>query len=829
MFFLLSLSSQANAQLDLEHWFPPYYRGEGITMENIYIYLSTDREDAFPVKIYNNNILIDEVVISKNNPLEYYIKDETMIDAGVVSRVMKPSSMGFYLTGQYSFFASLRVAGCSPSAGCISEIFASKGKTALGKDFILVNDKSVLYGNSDKNKNYQASIIATKDNTHVKISNYDKRLILADGSTDDEINITLRKGQSFIFLAQKKDNNISVPPILDDNDPDPIGASITSDKPIVLNNGSFISQDLGESGGNANIDQSVPIDKLGKEYFIVNGMTASDKGIMEKVLIVATKDNTKIYFNNELNPYKTLNKGEYFIGPYGTHKFVASSQPPFVNSEKKMVPTTAMYIRATEPIYLYQMLGGFQNLVRGPSYNQTYTSSGMTFSYPIDKDYKSMPQQDHDNTIVIPFIDNIGLQKTETKINIKSPQSATIKLNGTILNTPSVIVGKEDWKYFSIPLIKGNVEISSDQSIMVDAIGGFPYSGFGSSYTGFSNDPYIVVNGNCVQEGVNLSVSNIDFDGFQWQRNGVDIAGANNSVYQPTLAGDYRCVVSYTGFTFTTKSVKVTDCPYNVIEDNYGDICSSFIIEAKFHIGSHTTSKIEIITQPLHAESTLIDTKIETIVNSDYSGADRLVYKITGTDGYYEIVKVNFNILPHPIADLKESLDPYKQDGQDFYFDLTSAILNLNEETFDFYLTQEDAQNQSNKITNNIEYKAILKEVFARVTNNIGCIIIKKIILNIPKIDTPTDDTIVLPNAFSPNADGVNDFWDYSILIDYPDLKLSVYNKLGMLMYHHEKDFYWNGKYINGAPLPSDAYWVVYSWSSKGTTVSKNQWIYIKN
>lgn len=829
MFFLLSLSSQANAQLDLEHWFPPYYRGEGITMENIYIYLSTDREDAFPVKIYNNNILIDEVVISKNNPLEYYIKDETMIDAGVVSRVMKPSSMGFYLTGQYSFFASLRVAGCSPSAGCISEIFASKGKTALGKDFILVNDKSVLYGNSDKNKNYQASIIATKDNTHVKISNYDKRLILADGSTDDEINITLRKGQSFIFLAQKKDNNISVPPILDDNDPDPIGASITSDKPIVLNNGSFISQDLGESGGNANIDQSVPIDKLGKEYFIVNGMTASDKGIMEKVLIVATKDNTKIYFNNELNPYKTLNKGEYFIGPYGTHKFVASSQPPFVNSEKKMVPTTAMYIRATEPIYLYQMLGGFQNLVRGPSYNQTYTSSGMTFSYPIDKDYKSMPQQDHDNTIVIPFIDNIGLQKTETKINIKSPQSATIKLNGTILNTPSVIVGKEDWKYFSIPLIKGNVEISSDQSIMVDAIGGFPYSGFGSSYTGFSNDPYIVVNGNCVQEGVNLSVSNIDFDGFQWQRNGVDIAGANNSVYQPTLAGDYRCVVSYTGFTFTTKSVKVTDCPYNVIEDNYGDICSSFIIEAKFHIGSHTTSKIEIITQPLHAESTLIDTKIETIVNSDYSGADRLVYKITGTDGYYEIVKVNFNILPHPIADLKESLDPYKQDGQDFYFDLTSAILNLNEETFDFYLAQEDAQNQSNKITNNIEYKAILKEVFARVTNNIGCIIIKKIILNIPKIDTPTDDTIVLPNAFSPNADGINDFWDYSILIDYPDLKLSVYNKLGMLMYHHEKDFYWNGKYINGAPLPSDAYWVVYSWSSKGTTVSKNQWIYIKN
>jgi hypothetical protein len=77
------------------------------------------------------------------------------------------------------------------------------------------------------------------------------------------------------------------------------------------------SQDIGESGGNANMDQSVPIEKLGKEYFMVNGMTKSEKGVMEKILVVATKDNTKLYFNNEINSYITLNKGEYFIGPYG--------------------------------------------------------------------------------------------------------------------------------------------------------------------------------------------------------------------------------------------------------------------------------------------------------------------------------------------------------------------------------------------------------------------------------------------------------------------------------------------------------------------------------
>lgn len=123
------------AQLDLEHWFPPYYRGEDIVMEETYLYISTDRSNPFHVNIYNNNTLIDQVIVSKDNPVSYFINDDSMIDTGVVRRTMTPVEMGFHLSGQYSFFASLRIAGCSARAGCISEIFASKGKSALGKEF----------------------------------------------------------------------------------------------------------------------------------------------------------------------------------------------------------------------------------------------------------------------------------------------------------------------------------------------------------------------------------------------------------------------------------------------------------------------------------------------------------------------------------------------------------------------------------------------------------------------------------------------------------------------------------------------------------------------
>lgn len=817
------------AQLDLEHWFPPYYRGEDIVMEETYLYISTDRSDPFPVNIYNNNILIDQVIVSKGSPVSYFINDDSMIDTGVVRRTMTPVDMGFHLSGQYSFFASLRIAGCSARAGCISEIFASKGKSALGKEFFLVNDKNVLYGNSAKDKNYQASVMATQDNTHIKFTNYDKRLKFSDGRTEDEINVTLNKGQSFIFLALKKENNISNPPILDDNDPNPIGSLITSDKPIVVSNGNIASQDIGESGGNANMDQSVPIEKLGKEYFMVNGMTKSEKGVMEKILVVATKDNTKLYFNNEINSYTTLNKGEYFIGPYGTHKFVDSSQPSFKNAESKIIPTTAMYIKASEPIYLYQMIGGFQNLVRGPGFNQTYSSSGMTFSYPIDKDYSSLPSQSHNNSIVIPYIEKIGAKSTETKLNIKSPKSAIIKLNGNTLTSYSEIIGKEDWKYFSIPLIKGNVEISSDQSLMIDVLGGFMYSGYGSSYTGFSNDPYINVNGDCIQEGVFLSLSNVDFEGFQWKKNGVNITGATSSVYQPTQPGSYNCVVSYPGFTFSTPSVNVVDCPYNIFEIDAGNVCSPFTLKASFLSGSHLFSKLEVTTQPLNGTSKVVNEKVETIIKNNSVSKDRFVYKLIATDGYYEIVKVNFQPLPNPIADIKDGILPYKHQMDDnYYYDLSTIINNYNGETFRFYPSKSDAEGQTSaEIKDKEAYLTSLAKVFVFIDNG-KCSVIKEVQLLRPPVDPETQD-ILLPNVFSPNGDGVNDNWDYSVLKDFENVTVSVYNKLGKEVYRHTDSFLWDGKDFNKNPLHTDNYWVVFSFINKGIVLKKSQWLLLKN
>ncbi|SEV96749.1 gliding motility-associated C-terminal domain-containing protein [Chitinophaga sp. YR573] len=68
---------------------------------------------------------------------------------------------------------------------------------------------------------------------------------------------------------------------------------------------------------------------------------------------------------------------------------------------------------------------------------------------------------------------------------------------------------------------------------------------------------------------------------------------------------------------------------------------------------------------------------------------------------------------------------------------------------------------------------------------------------------------IIIPNAFSPNNDGINDTWRIQKLDTYPDADLSVFNRYGQLVfksrgYPNE----WTGTY-DGKPLPVGTYYYV--------------------
>ena len=66
-----------------------------------------------------------------------------------------------------------------------------------------------------------------------------------------------------------------------------------------------------------------------------------------------------------------------------------------------------------------------------------------------------------------------------------------------------------------------------------------------------------------------------------------------------------------------------------------------------------------------------------------------------------------------------------------------------------------------------------------------------------------------IPNAFSPNGDGINDSWRINYLESYPGAVIEVFNRYGQIVYHSiGYDTYWDGTY-NGKTLPIGTYYYI--------------------
>ena len=81
-------------------------------------------------------------------------------------------------------------------------------------------------------------------------------------------------------------------------------------------------------------------------------------------------------------------------------------------------------------------------------------------------------------------------------------------------------------------------------------------------------------------------------------------------------------------------------------------------------------------------------------------------------------------------------------------------------------------------------------------------------------VTLPTFDGI--SSLFTPNNDGMNDYWYIPALEEYGRLQVTVYNRFGQTVYH--SDSYnndWDGTW-NGNPLPSASYYYIIKSSVKG-------------
>lgn len=110
-------------------------------------------------------------------------------------------------------------------------------------------------------------------------------------------------------------------------------------------------------------------------------------------------------------------------------------------------------------------------------------------------------------------------------------------------------------------------------------------------------------------------------------------------------------------------------------------------------------------------------------------------------------------------------------------------------------LNQDNILNPIATPSNNTTYKLV-------VTNAEGCTSATEVTVNLLKFP-------VIPTAFTPNGDGVNDTWDIKYLSEYTNNTVDIYNRYGEKVFSSAGyGVPWDGKH-NGVDLPQGTYYYI--------------------
>jgi gliding motility-associated-like protein len=102
-------------------------------------------------------------------------------------------------------------------------------------------------------------------------------------------------------------------------------------------------------------------------------------------------------------------------------------------------------------------------------------------------------------------------------------------------------------------------------------------------------------------------------------------------------------------------------------------------------------------------------------------------------------------------------------------------------------------------------------EVCESVGSVIGCSNVATVCIDI--VDSVP--TCFFPNGFSPNGDGVNDYFDFPCNDKYPNGTIRVFNRWGDAIWQSDGHYQnnWEGKNMEGKPIPDGTYYYVYTYN----------------
>ena len=518
LFMSIALTVQNTyAQLSDLHYLPPLKQGQnnaGIRQQAVY--LSTPEPTPFTVNIYRgtNPTPIDSYTISNVNPEVYPMSNGDnniiLVNNANTGVVLTNSGLRFEAPSGNRFYVNYRGSSNAQSAS-----LTSKGRQAMGTNF---KWGGVPNRGNHPSKSNTLGIMATEDNTTIDLFGYDPGCEFRVGNdragiTANTHQITLDANESFVYETYIGDSPTQA------HEDGWIGASIVSDKDIVISNGAMnFGRQVGATNRDAGIDQPVPENRLGKEYVFVRG-NGNPNGWTEFPLLIAISDNTQIFVNGSATPIATIDNGDYFEVPSNLY----SSNTVGAN----------MLVQTSKDVYAYQCLAGA---------TQPYTQ-GLNFVAPVN----CLLPDTMDN---IPDIRNMaGTSVTGgltiiAAVNTPDANIVVTDGNGAVTLPPSnAVSGSTDWKTFYIPNLNGNVSVQSTGPMAVGFFGFNGARGVAGYFSGFDTVPEVTLEirggTGCFVGSEIYEATNSNFDAFQWYKDGVIVPGANSPSYAPDGAGEY--------------------------------------------------------------------------------------------------------------------------------------------------------------------------------------------------------------------------------------------------------------------------------------------------
>jgi len=275
--------------------------------------------------------------------------------------------------------------------------------------------------------------------------------------------------------------------------------------------------------------------------------------------------------------------------------------------------------------------------------------------------------------------------------------------------------------------------------------------------------------------------------------NGITPAEAGN--YTVTAYGQYSCPSTPVS-TAVTVYPKVTAA----VQGDGTTICS----------GDNTVISASGGTSYLWSPGSSLSDSTSASPTAHPTDTTTYTVKVSNANGCFDTKTVTVNVLQSPVANAGANkvifegqsvqLTASEKNGNVFYWTPTTALSDPN--VLDPIASPVDDITYTLHVTSTYKCNTDSSKVFVKVYKK-----------------------ITIPNTFSPNGDGINDYWNIDALITYPDCVLSVFDRYGQQVYHsigYGKP--WNGKY-NGQLLPTGTYYYVLD--LKNNTPKISGWVLI--